>query len=1247
MKILAIRVKNLASLEGLTEIDFTKEPLKSAGIFAITGPMGAGKSTLLDALCLALFSKTPRHLSAKESGIELQDVASSKIGQGDVKGILRKGCGEGFAEVEFVGVDGNRYRSTWYVKRARNKIDTSLQPDTISLVNLTTDIPYPEKRKTEVLKEIERLVGLNFEQFTRSVLLAQGEFTAFLKAEKDQKSSLLEKLTGTDIYSEISRLIYEKFRLAEQEYKDLRRQMEGIMLLSPLEIQQLEDLQSAIANQLNRLNTESQSLLAELHWHESLAALTNAKNEAETIFGLAKQEKQNALERITVFSNVEAVQGARGMFDERTTLINSLQQKVTEQQVLLKKIAELESKIDIELQKLSEAESLLSKLETESVDAQPMIENAKVLDTLISEKTEQVLLAAKESATALQKSEGHAGLIRIKKAALESNTLQFEVLTKWKTENEPRKPIAENLQLIISKLADAGSLLLQDKNAAIAIKATNKSLEETIEKIKLLDDAIVQKEKKWSELNTGYITANDQLSAIPIDAIKAGEKLINASIEEILPARSCWELLYSNQQEYELTFSKLEKCKEDILSQTENLKLLNADLEKAQIRKEHSQKILARAQLQIAENVEEMRSQLVVGDPCPVCGSIHHPFSSNDPSLHPVLEGLKKEFEECSEIYNQLLKKYGSIEKSGEALANDRVGFEKELAIRSGKIKELTQNWQAFKMIEACLILPAAERLAWLDNQLIVNRGSLKEIQNKLNAYELLKQSIAQQKNDIYLQEKELSVIKESRKDAERIQQNLVAEIKRFTEESTACKTKIDHITRELNPYFTNPDWCSKWQQDPVLFEQKIKAFSKEWHEKNQAVELYAHKVGIVNAELLGLQNQMEAFEVVVTNAEVKSSGLQDSLSLLKTQRKQLFNGEEIGLVEQRFKSKIEDAQKSAKIYKTEKENTEISLVKSNINKDQNIITIDAYEKNVAGINGQISKWIDNYNLENRSGLDEEAIVSLLAYTTTWIAGERKLLQQVDDAITHAKARLEERVLQLSTHLQKKTSDLLPDNLLERQREIKRLTDAAGTEKNETDFKLRQDAANRQLAGDIEKAMQLKLGVYENWQKLNELLGSADGKKFRQIAQEYTLDILLGFTNIQLQELAGRYKLSRVPNSLALQVLDHDMGDEIRSVHSLSGGESFLVSLALALGLASLSSNRMKVESLFIDEGFGSLDQATLVIAMNALEKLQNQGRKVGVISHVQEMTERITTQIRISKISNGRSRVEVTGLPL
>ncbi len=162
------------------------------------------------------------------------------------------------------------------------------------------------------------------------------------------------------------------------------------------------------------------------------------------------------------------------------------------------------------------------------------------------------------------------------------------------------------------------------------------------------------------------------------------------------------------------------------------------------------------------------------------------------------------------------------------------------------------------------------------------------------------------------------------------------------------------------------------------------------------------------------------------------------------------------------------------------------------------------------------------------------------------------------------------------------------------------------------------------------------------WAQLNELIGAADGKKFRNYAQQYTLDVLLGYANRHLNELSRRYRLQRISDTLALMVVDQDMGDELRSVHSLSGGESFLVSLALALGLASLSTNRVRVESLFIDEGFGSLDADTLRVAMDALDGLQSMGRKVGVISHVQEMTERIATRILVQRTAGGRSLVGV-----
>ena len=227
MKIVAIRGKNLASLEGEFMIDFTVEPLCSAGIFAITGSTGAGKSTLLDALCLALFDCTPRMNKAKENNVSVMDVADRGIAQNDSRSILRRGTAEGYSEVDFVALTGEVFRSRWTVRRSRGKVSGSLQKVEMTLTNLTSGVEQ-QGTKTELLSRISELIGLSFEQFNRSVLLAQGDFATFLKARQPDKAEILEKLTGTEIYSRISASIYERTKRAESEYKLLQERIKGI-----------------------------------------------------------------------------------------------------------------------------------------------------------------------------------------------------------------------------------------------------------------------------------------------------------------------------------------------------------------------------------------------------------------------------------------------------------------------------------------------------------------------------------------------------------------------------------------------------------------------------------------------------------------------------------------------------------------------------------------------------------------------------------------------------------------------------------------------------------------------------------------------------------------------------------------------------------------------------------------------------------------------------------------------------------
>ena len=261
MKILALRLQNLASLEGPVEIDFAEGPLADQGTFTITGPTGAGKSTLLDAICLALYDRTPR------LGMLERDVArigragqpsKNRLGGTDVRGLLRHGAAAGYAEVDFRGVDGRAYRVRWQVRRARGRVEGALQKQEMSLVELKSGRAIG-RTKSEVLQAVEARVGLGFEQFTRSVLLAQGQFAAFLEASDNDRASLLERMTGTELYGRISELAHERAADEKQTLERRQQELGDIEVLSAevreATLTERSELQRAVEEMTSRLAT--------------------------------------------------------------------------------------------------------------------------------------------------------------------------------------------------------------------------------------------------------------------------------------------------------------------------------------------------------------------------------------------------------------------------------------------------------------------------------------------------------------------------------------------------------------------------------------------------------------------------------------------------------------------------------------------------------------------------------------------------------------------------------------------------------------------------------------------------------------------------------------------------------------------------------------------------------------------------------------------------------------------------------
>jgi exonuclease SbcC len=288
-------------------------------------------------------------------------------------------------------------------------------------------------------------------------------------------------------------------------------------------------------------------------------------------------------------------------------------------------------------------------------------------------------------------------------------------------------------------------------------------------------------------------------------------------------------------------------------------------------------------------------------------------------------------------------------------------------------------------------------------------------------------------------------------------------------------------------------------------------------------------------------------------------------------------------------------------------------------------------------LTGRIADWRARHPELEDSGLAE-----LLQLDDTAVGDLRQRLHQAEKAVEQAKVLVHERDQRLHQHQAQDNGNLDAEQLdsalteLHNQHAVSEQLCAELRAEQAEDQ--RRQTANQALAQRIAEAYT----EYQRWARLNALIGSATGDTFRKIAQAYNLDLLVHHANVQLRQLVRRYRLKRGGSMLGLLVMDTEMGDELRSVHSLSGGETFLVSLALALGLASMASSTLKIESLFIDEGFGSLDPESLQLAMDALDGLQAQGRKVAVISHVQEMHERIPVQIQVRRQGNGLSTLEV-----
>ena len=570
----------------------------------------------------------------------------------------------------------------------------------------------------------------------------------------------------------------------------------------------------------------------------------------------------------------------------------------------------------------------------------------------------------------------------------------------------------------------------------------------------------------------------------------------------------------------------------------------------------------------------------------------------------------------------------------------------------------ISPQWSEHALSRQLSVVPDAGKAAWLLQRQDAMRSALDAVQKQ----EALQRALLQRKESVQTQ---VNISSSALTQAVARLTELESRLQLNTHAlATARKHQCDVADElkaqqdQLDSAFADPSWRTQWQQDSLAFVAECRSKVAAWNAQRERVEqlnnaLAAYKVEIDERTqaCLHANDQLQSLTTVLQAAEAE---MLDH----RTRRAALIGGRDVQEMESTLNAAIDRARKHQAQVQTALDAAQNALTREATTFDQVEQLLHQSRAALGDVQHQLKTWLDDLNARTTeaaqtatdqksnangaSALTTQVLDALMQCESAWVLAEREALQQLEQAVVSAQAVLATRVQSRTEHAAQgegiDTMESLKEALDQLQLAMKDLNDALTALKLE----LAKDDERVATSAELRQAFAQQEAVHALWARLSELIGSADGKKFRNFAQQLTLDILLSYGNLHLQNLARRYRLQRINDSLGLLVVDQDMGDEVRSVHSLSGGESFLVSLALALGLASLSSHRVQVESLFIDEGFGSLDTDALGVAMDALDNLQSQGRKVGVISHVQEMTERIGTRVQVQRQAGGLSRISV-----
>jgi DNA repair protein SbcC/Rad50 len=1252
MRVLAIRGENLASLGQPFNIDFEAEPLAGTGLFAITGETGSGKSTILDALCLALYGAYPRF--AEQHQDALPDPSGVRPAIADGGTILRRGVGNGHAEVEFIGQDGLRYRARWEARRAYGRPNGTVQGAKRILHQVDGETLTPiADTKTSVQKTVDTQTGLTFDQFCRTVLLPQGEFDAFLLAEKSERGALLEKITGTEIYGRISTIIFSGTRKLRDEAAALEIRLTNLGLLRTEERESIEQAIAALKLEVETKTGEQQALQARITHLQNLTQAQQRFSGAEQALADARNNAELAgpnRNRLASLQSAEPLRPLRISFIASTDRQPGAEEKSSQAKEALEQLTREASDARGELA-LSRATNVAA--EQTFKDYGPVWDDAARLDTDRSKAQAEATSAcntADSSREALDDIDADLGTLeeQINSAAAELQSASTAL-----EEQSRLFPIADQLSQIEALLgrytnqtaeivkfrklkteADKTAAGLNDSLTALGIQIDTEtdSQQQTTENAQALEQQLQgSEESKWQTDETD-ITA------------------LHRQARDLKDLTGRYQTSTVDVQNAMVEFRRATSSKNDAAT-----RIVSAE---NSIREQTTRRADIQSNTELAEQSLEqrsahLRSLLIDGQHCPVCGATEHPYTAPgaEDSLTALADSLRQERNSLDEqlaAFNvDLLRATADSTSATGKLGN----AERNQTQAKSEIQNITEEFVALRsamepsctridllgslpesLSEDTSAMSAVDHLiSGIEEQRTIVNGSLSAIK------ELRRQLDAAYKSSREAQERLNSANQQRQLEQSSLHQ---AELKATSASVgiTQATAQVAEIEGELSSFLTAADITLEFLQEHAA----IVIVTLRGHAQTVlSLRVTKESLASQHEELVERQKQKAGARQNLAErsreADEKLDQRNKTLRELTDARSLLLNGEDTHQHRTRINNERTQAQ-SALQSSQDKEREFAQKLATATELERS--TSAALTSLLAEINQARNAYHDGCT---SLGIDVARTDELLATSATDVNALKTLLDTIDRAVRDAETTLNDRRSALDALSAGEDEIADHETLTQGLAQITNELNQANQDIGNKQGRITSDDALRVTAADIRREADEMAAELAIWQQVEDAIGSANGDRFRTFAQSFTLDQLVQLANDHLNSFSKRYQLSRSQEAdLSLHVVDNEMGEEHRAIRSLSGGERFLVSLSLALSLAGLEGNEFSVDTLFIDEGFGALDADTLDIAITALETLHGQGRKVGVITHVAAMIESIPVQVKVVKLGGGSSIVRL-----